>query len=434
MPTPLSSVREEAEDSSSDVLGEQTISAAAASSARSHSRIHSRNLSVFFPRPTPNQDDKSTPNAQAPQPHAATGDAGPSDLIPPISARGPDDRTVTRPAQRRGHHHRHSVSLAISPSEIPRVPPILARDGTGTPPQEVGSYASGQGGSLSQQGRPVPPLALVLSIAQIAVGAYLWIKGQRLESLSTTGLGYVVVFDGIAVVLAARLGVSGGSAREGTTRGLGLGGGDALGSLRRPYGGGRLHVLSHFAQSIYLLFSAIYISKESVEHVLLLSDAQGGAGAHVHGHGATAIAGDVAPVGEAVDLGLPVPATALLLGAVASIVLAVVARNHVDLAGASRAGLPAKTRTGRAPPVVEEGRYALNRFTLLLVAATAVLLCAAVTFPRTLFLAFDKAFALLEAFAIVYVARPAAVASARTLLQAAPGSSRAFESTFTLPE
>ncbi|TKA56738.1 hypothetical protein B0A53_01933 [Rhodotorula sp. CCFEE 5036] len=266
MPTPLSSVREEAEDSSSDVLGEQTISAAAASSARSHSRIHSRNLSVFFPRPTPNQDDKSTPNAQAPQPHAATGDAGPSDLIPPISARGPDDRTVTRPAQRRGHHHRHSVSLAISPSEIPRVPPILARDGTGTPPQEVGSYASGQGGSLSQQGRPVPPLALVLSIAQIA--------------------------------------------------------------------------------SIYLLFSAIYISKESVELVLLLSDAQGGAGAHVHGHGATAIAGDVAPVGEAVDLGLPVPATALLLGAVASIVLAVVARNHVDLA------------------------------------ATAVLLCAAVTFPR----------------------------------------------------
>lgn len=218
------------------MLGEQTISAAAASSARSHSRIHSRNLSVFFPRPTPNQDDKSTPNAQAPQPHAATGDAGPSDLIPPISARGPDDRTVTRPAQRRGHHHRHSVSLAISPSEIPRVPPILARDGTGTPPQEVGSYASGQGGSLSQQGRPVPPLALVLSIAQIAVGAYLWIKGQRLESLSTTGLGYVVVFDGIAVVLAARLGVSGGSAREGTTRGLGLGGGDALGSLRRPYG------------------------------------------------------------------------------------------------------------------------------------------------------------------------------------------------------
>lgn len=51
-----------------------------------------------------------------------------------------------------------------------------------------------------------------------------------------------------------------------------------------------------------------------------------------------------------------------------------------------------------------------------------------------MFLAFDKAFALLEAFAIVYVARPAAIASARTLLQATPGSSRALESTFTLPE
>lgn len=79
---------------------------------------------------------------------------------------------------------------------------------------------------------------------------------------------------------------------------------------------------------------------------------------------------------------LPVPAAALLLGTVASIVLAIVARNHVDLAGASRVGLPAKTRSGRAPRVAGEGRGALNRFTLLLVAATAVLLCAAVTFPR----------------------------------------------------
>lgn len=79
---------------------------------------------------------------------------------------------------------------------------------------------------------------------------------------------------------------------------------------------------------------------------------------------------------------LPVPATALLLGAVASIVLAVVARNHVDLAGASRVGLPAKTRTGRTPRGAGEGGGALNRFTLVLVAAAAVLLCAAVTFPR----------------------------------------------------
>lgn len=236
MPTPLSSVREEAEDSSSDVPSEQNNSAAAASSARSHSRIHSRNFSVFFPHPTSNRDDKSTPNEQAPRPLAASGEAGPSDLTAGISARGPGDRTVTRPAQRRGHHHRHSVSLAISPSEIPRVPPVLARDLTGTPPQEVGSYASGQEGSLSQQGQPVPPFALFLSVVQVAVGAYLWIEGQRLESLSTTGLGYVVVFDGIAVVLAAQLGVSGDSAREATACGLGQGGGDALGSLRRPYG------------------------------------------------------------------------------------------------------------------------------------------------------------------------------------------------------
>ena len=34
-------------------------------------------------------------------------------------------------------------------------------------------------------------------MAQIVLGASLWITGQSGESLSVTGLGYLVVFDGI---------------------------------------------------------------------------------------------------------------------------------------------------------------------------------------------------------------------------------------------
>lgn len=43
--------------------------------------------------------------------------------------------------------------------------------------------------------------------------------------------------------------------------------------------------LSHFSQAIYLLFSAVYVCKESVEHVLLLHGSTEDEGAHGMGHG-----------------------------------------------------------------------------------------------------------------------------------------------------
>lgn len=47
----------------------------------------------------------------------------------------------------------------------------------------------------------------------------------------------------------------------------------------------RLVTLSHFSQAIYLLFSAVYVCKESVEHVLLLHGGGEEEGAHGAGHG-----------------------------------------------------------------------------------------------------------------------------------------------------
>lgn len=43
-------------------------------------------------------------------------------------------------------------------------------------------------------------LALFLSCAEVVLGAALWIYGQSGESLAVTGLGYLVVFDGLGAL------------------------------------------------------------------------------------------------------------------------------------------------------------------------------------------------------------------------------------------
>lgn len=103
---------------------------------------------------------------------------------------------------------------------------------------------------------------------EIALGASLWISGQSGESLAVTGLGYLVVFDGLAALSSVMV--------EGNARGTeklwsiisGRRAGDN--AVRFPYGTSRINTLSHFAQCVYLIFSAVYVCKESIEHVLLL--------------------------------------------------------------------------------------------------------------------------------------------------------------------
>lgn len=43
-------------------------------------------------------------------------------------------------------------------------------------------------------------MALLLAVTEIALGAALWIYGQGGESLAVTGLGYLVVFDGLGAL------------------------------------------------------------------------------------------------------------------------------------------------------------------------------------------------------------------------------------------
>lgn len=77
---------------------------------------------------------------------------------------------------------------------------------------------------LPQQPEEISPKAVSVSIAQFVLGAYLWVTGQQVGSLSCTGLGYWVVFDSFGVALT---GVVPGWLASGLKREE---------SLRRPYG------------------------------------------------------------------------------------------------------------------------------------------------------------------------------------------------------
>lgn len=107
-----------------------------------------------------------------------------------------------------------------------------------------------------------------MSCVEIALGASLWISGQSGESLAVTGLGYLVVFDGLAAISSILI--------EGNAHGteklwsIISGRRASDNAVRFPYGTSRINTLSHFAQCVYLIFSAVYVCKESIEHVLLL--------------------------------------------------------------------------------------------------------------------------------------------------------------------
>lgn len=311
--------------------------------SRRHARIHSRNLSVFFPRPgilppstiseDGSQEIEAPPDEEAPLiPSAGSNVSLPSSrrAKPPITPLGQGFTFGARPpsapanemlngpqsstTSRRGHHHKHSLShnffsflepgstslndppeLHTQPTPMPMSPwgPVSSFPDSAKPAQATFQVAP----SRSQaQALPesevdnVPPAALATSVGQFVLGAWMWVAGQQVGSLSCTGLGYWIVFDAFGVALSR---VVPSWLNASSTRSVG-----ALEKekLRRPYGcvgscfylailftsprNGRVETLLMFAQAVYLMFASVYVFKESVEHVLL--SAGGGEGHHHH--------------------------------------------------------------------------------------------------------------------------------------------------------
>lgn len=232
---------------------------------RRHSRLHSRNLSIFFPRPgslpsTTIDEDADQEVAFTPS-QSYSSDDGAGVLMPSASSPGPGQRSFkegftfgARPPSstsdsglpsagsahpsgpsRRGHHHKHSMShnffsflepggspadLHTQPTPMPVSPwnpisPFPFEKSTSASSLDYTSPVEGTNGiglgvqtaekpgeRYIQQPPEIDPLAVVAAIWQFVLGASLWVVGQQVGSLSCTGLGYLVVSDAFGVGLA----------------------------------------------------------------------------------------------------------------------------------------------------------------------------------------------------------------------------------------
>jgi hypothetical protein len=114
---------------------------------------------------------------------------------------------------------------------------------------------------------------------EFLIGAGLWVEGQMSGWRCLAGLGYLVVFDAMGVGVQL------------------IGKREVWSNIRRPYGWVRRYLIKanvssarflsllYFAQSIFLVFAAVYIAKEALEEVLLGSGGHDHAGGHSHAEG-----------------------------------------------------------------------------------------------------------------------------------------------------
>ena len=217
---------------------------------RRHSRIHSRNLSIYFPRPgavppasiaedgaqelevgNPNEAPETliasaplqqgrelqsgfTFGGRRPTNNGVAGDAarpGSAGLIGGGQSR----------SSRRGHHHKHSLSHnffsfmepgessftsgAPTPTPVSASFPSTPRQKTPptSPPLPHVSHHHSQSFTSNPPSQTVGSIFTsspsLISLAQFILGSALWVRGQQCGSLACTGLGYWVVFDAFGV-------------------------------------------------------------------------------------------------------------------------------------------------------------------------------------------------------------------------------------------
>ncbi|KAJ6531325.1 hypothetical protein B0H19DRAFT_1191258 [Mycena capillaripes] len=271
--------------------------------SRRHARLHSRNLSVFFPRPgaLPEHtiDEDGAQELVVPPTLGAGftfGKTPPGEPMPP--SRPPP--TPSSATSRRGHHHKHSVSHTLFSFLEPQSSDTtsLVTQPTPTPMSPwmpispfVGDGASKQPAVHELPEERVSPTPFFAgATAQFLLGGTLWVQGQQTGSLAVTALGYWAVFDAMGVAIPHLTLV-----------------------VSKPYAAARTLPVLLFAQSVYLMFSAVYVCKEALEHLLLSA----GEGHHHH-------AGDE-------DAGIEYPVITTFLAFVALALTALLLDNHARL-------------------------------------------------------------------------------------------------------
>ncbi|KAJ7085737.1 hypothetical protein B0H15DRAFT_846174 [Mycena belliarum] len=369
--------------------------------SRRHNRIHSRNLSVFFPRPgaLPQHtiDEDGNQELEVPPTLGAGFTFG---KTPPGELPTPPPLTPSSSASRRGHHHKHSMShtlfsflephgnamhnLHTQPTPIPVSPWMPISPFVADAPKPVEKL------NQQQPARAKQTPFLAAATAQFLLGATLWVKGQQSGSLAVTALGYWAVFDAIGVAIPhVTLVVS------------------------RPYATARALPVLLFAQSVYLMFSAVYVCKEALEHLLL--SASTGDGHHHH-------AGD-----EAAGIDFPTLSTACAF--IALTLTAILLDNHSRLVALAGNRIPPLTailnRTPAyavppAPPTAQPARALSNPYAATPLILAFGILCTALLAPAIQHRMLDLALAGAASAATFTAAYRACTVLGAVLLQTAP--------------
>ncbi|KAI0265440.1 hypothetical protein BC834DRAFT_970209 [Gloeopeniophorella convolvens] len=430
---------------------EPPSSPSASGHPRRHSRIHSRNLSVFFPRPgslphsTIAEDGAQElevgrpPNDSAPT-LAGVSMPGASPTVsrtprklgegftfgsrPPPSEDDGDALMISDPppprTSRRGHHHKHSLShnffsflepgstgeLTSQPAPMPLSPwaptsPLPRAPSEGASPVSPLSDPGASPFFDVQQG-VLPRGAVAASLGQFGLGAWLWITGQGVGSLACTGLGYWIVFDAIGVAVSRILPAY---LQRPTLQA----------PIRRPFGTRRLETVALFAQVVYLMFSAVYVFKETVEHILLSA----GEGHHHH------------PGDEDVEvLGIDFPVVLTVMTLVSLFTSSLLYDNHSKLVNVTGNHLPplsalldpARFRYSQhtAEPSSQLDRILRNPYSLAPITVSAFIIITSTIIPTSSHRTFDLLLAAAEATAMFNLAYPSCKIIGAVLLQTAP--------------
>ncbi|KAF9262771.1 hypothetical protein L218DRAFT_928783 [Marasmius fiardii PR-910] len=375
---------------------------------------------------------------------------GSGNPIPPPMGAEDNSTSSTGSRPRRGHHHKHSLShnffsflepgtnqpstvgevlhtqptpLPVSPwnpiSPFPLSPPPSRSSSTQPQPQpqphlngHAHAHAKPQHLEKELTLEEEPPEvfgALGWAICQFALGGWMWVAGQQNGSLSVTGLGYWVVFHASGVMVGNVLPKRWRASSD---------------KLRSSYGDGRTETVFMFAQSVYLMFAAVYICKETVEHVLLTAGSSGHGGGHEthHHHHAD----------DTGHFGINFPLLSIFMSLVSIVISSVLYGTHSKLVEISGNRLPSVGRMIRSllssyhtihsepPPTTPLGFLLSNPYVL-----SPLLFCLGVLFTSLLVsspshIALDLTLAGIMTVVTFKLAYKASVILGTVLLQTAP--------------
>ncbi|CAB4431154.1 unnamed protein product [Rhizophagus irregularis] len=220
------------------------------------------------------------------------------------------------------------------------------------------------------------------------LGIFLWLKGQWGCGLALTGFAYLVIFDalGVFTTFISSVIATYRPLREST--------------IRNPFGVQRYEILFGFINALYLLFVALYMLKEGLEHFMLETSEE-----HVEGHSPD----------------FPMGWVLLALGA--TLISAIYYRNHIRFSALLRS---ASSVIGTRPLnywQFNDGFTIVltNLFTLsTLLCGSSVILVGVITEQNHSLGWLDKLVSILESILMFYLAIPVSTALGKILLQTTP--------------